>query len=71
MIERCHGVVIVGAGSVATELLAAGIEDFVIFDREVISSVFDDDTDTWTLTTGDGATCRGRVVVACKSPFVP
>ena len=27
MSERCHGVVIVGAGSVATELLAAGIED--------------------------------------------
>lgn len=71
MIEHSHGVVVVGAGSVATELLAAGIEDLVIFDREVISSVFDDDTDIWTLRTGDGEMCRGRVVVAGKSPFVP
>jgi hypothetical protein len=37
----------------------------------VVSSVFDDDTDTWTLTAEDGATCRGRVVIACESPFVP
>jgi Domain of unknown function (DUF4873) len=71
VIEPVHGVVIVGPGSVATELLAAGVEDFVVFGREVISSVFDDDTNTWTLTAGDGQTCRGRVVVACTSPFVP
>jgi hypothetical protein len=74
VIERCHGVVIVGGGSVATELLAAGskdIGDLVIFDREVISSVFDDDTDTWTVTARDGETCHGRVVVACESPLVP
>jgi hypothetical protein len=70
VIDHGHGVVIVGPGSVATELLAAGVDDFVIFDREVISSVFDDATDTWTLTTADGETCRGRVVVACTSPFV-
>jgi cation diffusion facilitator CzcD-associated flavoprotein CzcO len=37
----------------------------------VVSSVFDGDTDTWTLTTADGESCRGRVVIACKSPFVP
>jgi cation diffusion facilitator CzcD-associated flavoprotein CzcO len=74
VIDHSHDVVIVGAGSTgawATELFAVGIDDFVIFDREVASAVFDDDTDTWTLTTGDGETCRGRVVVACQSPFVP
>ena len=43
----------------------------MVFDRKVVSSVFDDDTDTWTLTAADGATCRARVVVACESPFVP
>ncbi len=71
MTERIHGVVLVGNPDAASELLAAGIHDFVIFDREVFSSVFDDNTDTWTLATEDGETCRGRVVVACESPFVP
>ena len=47
MIDHSHGVVIAGPGSVGTELLAGGVEDFVIFDREVISSVFDDETETW------------------------
>ncbi len=51
MTDRVHGVVLVGDGDAATELLAAGIHDFVIFDREVVSSVFDDATDTWTLAT--------------------
>jgi hypothetical protein len=69
--ERVHGVVLVGEPDAANELLAAGIHDFVIFDREVVSSVFDDDTDSWTLATEDGETCRGRVVIACESPFVP
>jgi hypothetical protein len=68
--ERGHEVVIVGPGGVGTKLLAAGVDNFVIFDREVISSVFDDDTDSWTLSTGDGETCRGRLVVSCKSPFI-
>ncbi len=71
MTEPVHGVVLVGDPDAANELLAAGIHDFMIFDREVVSSVFDDDTDTWTLATEDGETCRGRVVVACESPFVP
>jgi Domain of unknown function (DUF4873) len=76
VIDHGHGVVIVGPETVApetvaTELLAAGVDDFVIFGREVVSSVFDDDADTWTLTTGDGETCRGRVIVSCTSPFVP
>ena len=71
MTERGHGVVIAGAGSIATELLAAGVDDFVVFDRDVVSSVFDDHTDSWTLATGDGETCRGLVVIAGASPFVP
>jgi Domain of unknown function (DUF4873) len=74
VIEPAHGVVIVGAAPLAPDLLAAcdkNIGDFVIFDRQVISSVFDDDTDTWTLTTGDGETCRARVVVSGVSPFAP
>lgn len=44
---------------------------FPTLDGEVISSVFDDDTDTWTLTSRDGETCRSRVVVAGTSPLVP
>jgi hypothetical protein len=71
VIDHGHGVVIVGPGSVGTELLAAGVDDFVIFGREVISSVFDDGTDRWTLTADDGEACRGRVVVSCTSPLVP
>jgi hypothetical protein len=67
----CHDVVVVGDKAVGAELLAAGIDDFVIFDRTVTSSVFDEGTDTWTLSTDDGETCRGRTVVACESPFVP
>jgi hypothetical protein len=69
--EPIHGVVLVGDADAADELLAGGIHDFMIFDREVVSSVFDDDTDTWTLSTEDGEICRGRVVVACESPIVP
>jgi cation diffusion facilitator CzcD-associated flavoprotein CzcO len=69
--ERVHGVVLVGDGNAATELLAAGINDFVIFDREVTSAVFDDATDTWTLTADGGEFCRGRVVITCESPFIP
>jgi Domain of unknown function (DUF4873) len=69
--ERVHGVVLVGDGNAATELLAAGVNDFVIFDREVTSAVFDDATDTWTLTAEDGEFCRGHVVVTRESPFVP
>jgi len=69
--QPVHGVVVVGDPDAANELLAAGIHDFLLLDRQVVSSVFDDDTDTWTLTTYDGQTCRGRVVVACQSPLVP
>ena len=48
----------------------AGVTDVVVMDRTVISAVFDDDTDTWTLNTRGGEICRGRVVIA-GSPFVP
>jgi len=56
-----HDVIVVGGA----------LAGFPTLDRAVVSAVFDDDTDTWTLTTGDGETCRGRVVVTDKSPFVP
>jgi hypothetical protein len=44
---------------------------FPTLDGDVVSSVFDDDTDTWTLVTGDGETHRSRIVVSRTSPFVP
>jgi cation diffusion facilitator CzcD-associated flavoprotein CzcO len=69
--ERCHRVVVVGDKAVGTDMLAAGVDDFVVFDRTVTSSVFDHRSDTWTLTADDGDTCRGRVVLARESPFVP
>jgi hypothetical protein len=69
--ELVHRVVLAGDADAATELVAAGIHDFMVFDPKVVSSVFDDDTDTWTLTAADGVTCRARVVVACESPFIP
>lgn len=63
------GVVVVGK-RLARDLHDAGLTDVVVLDREVISSVFDDATDTWTLITSDGQTCRGRVIIA-DSPFAP
>jgi cation diffusion facilitator CzcD-associated flavoprotein CzcO len=73
--QRCHDVVIVGAGSVAqhaaAELRDGGATDFAIVDREVIGTVFDDATDIWTLAVPGGEACRARVVIACESPFVP
>ncbi|ORW02903.1 hypothetical protein AWC14_05580 [Mycobacterium kyorinense] len=44
---------------------------FTVADGDVVSSVFDDDSDTWTLTTSGGETCRSRVVIGAASPFVP
>jgi hypothetical protein len=51
--------------------VGADLAGFPTLDGEVISSVFDDDTDTWTLTTADGQSCRSRIVLAAKSPLVP
>jgi cation diffusion facilitator CzcD-associated flavoprotein CzcO len=75
--ERQH-IVVVGAGtagrSVADALVAAGFTDFVTLDdsREVVGSAFDDDTDTWLLTTRAGRLVRADVVVATHpSTYVP
>lgn len=55
------------------DVIAVGgdVAGFPTLDGDVVSSVFDDDTDTWKLTTGDGETCRSRVVLTCTSPFIP
>src|ERR1700761_5337355 len=52
-------------------VVGGDLDGFQALHGDVISSVFDDHTDTWTLTTGDGGTSRARVVVARTSPFVP
>ncbi|MGA8546997.1 MAG: DUF4873 domain-containing protein [Mycobacterium sp.] len=52
-------------------VVGGDLAGFPTLDGEVISSVFDDHTDTWTLTTVDGQHCRSRIVIACTSPFVP
>jgi cation diffusion facilitator CzcD-associated flavoprotein CzcO len=64
-----HGVVVVGR-SLAAQLRDAGVTDAAVMDRELLGSVFDDDTDTWTVTARGGQTCRGRIVIA-GSPFAP
>ena len=69
-------VIVVGAGAVGqavvAKLRAAGISDFLILDEahagEVISSVFDDDSDTWTLRTAAGGVFHGHVVIAVRPP---
>jgi cation diffusion facilitator CzcD-associated flavoprotein CzcO len=85
-----HHVAVIGAGAggrcVGSELLKAGIADFVILEqahsgavpsalegrlrlrREVISSVFDDATDTWTVKTRGGEIWQARVVIAAHAP---
>ena len=68
-------VAIVGAGAAgvraANELRQAGISDVVSVEGEVVSSVFDDDTDTWVLQTQE-KTFQTRVVVAAdQRTFVP
>ena len=68
--------------SALAALVAAGVTDVVMLDkaarpapdgrlrpgREVLSSRFDDDTDTWLLTTADGEIFRARVVIAAYRP---
>ncbi|MFZ0905007.1 MAG: DUF4873 domain-containing protein [Mycobacterium sp.] len=56
-----HDVVVVGGD----------LAGFPTLDGDVISAVFDDDTDTWTLTSADGQICRSRTVVTCESPLAP
>lgn len=55
-----------GQGALAA-LRAAGVADVETLD-EVRTSRFDDDADTWLLTTADGAVVRARVVVAANRP---
>ncbi|GLE53785.1 hypothetical protein ATCCBAA256_33470 [Mycobacterium montefiorense] len=60
-------VIVIGAAarSAATELLAAGITDVVVLDRSpVLSSRFDDDTNSWEVRTATGETFGGRSVIA-------
>lgn len=47
------------------------IAGFPAVDRPVISAVFDDRTDIWTLTTDDNQTRHARTVITHQSPFVP
>jgi cation diffusion facilitator CzcD-associated flavoprotein CzcO len=55
----------------AVLVVGADVAGFPTLDGEVNSSVFDDDADSWTLTTSGGQTCRTRVVITGASPFVP
>ncbi|WP_375488400.1 DUF4873 domain-containing protein [uncultured Mycobacterium sp.] len=76
--EPRHDVVIVGAGAAAacsrTALTEAGITG-IMLEEKVVSSVFDDDTDTWVLQTRGGDMSRGRVVIATNPllfvPWIP
>jgi hypothetical protein len=52
-------------------VVGGGLAGFPTLDGDVISAVFDDHTDSWTLTTADGESRRARVVVARTSPLVP
>ena len=72
----------VGGRSARAALLAAGVTDVVMLDKapgpaldghlrpgqEVLSSRFDDDTDTWLLTTAGGETFQAHVVIAAYRP---
>lgn len=72
----CHQIVIIGAGPAGqcarAMLLAAGVPEVVMLDkahgREVVGSRFDDETDSWLLTTAGGELLRARVVVAADPP---
>jgi Domain of unknown function (DUF4873) len=52
-------------------VVGGDLAGFPTLHGDVIRAVFDDDTDTWTLTAADGETCRASIVVARTSPFVP
>jgi cation diffusion facilitator CzcD-associated flavoprotein CzcO len=72
----CHHIAVIGAGaagqSVRAALLAAGVPDVVSLDKaaggEVTSARFDDDTDTWLLTTAGDGIFQARVVIAAYRP---
>jgi cation diffusion facilitator CzcD-associated flavoprotein CzcO len=72
----CRRIAIIGAGaagqSARAALLAAGVRDIVTLDkaggRELRSARFDDDTDTWLLTTARDEIFQARVVIAAHRP---
>lgn len=75
-----HDLIVAGGGApgraVAAQLTAAGVTNALILGDlvlgDVASSVFDDDTDTWTLHSATGEMLRGRVVIAAhRPPIVP
>jgi len=70
--EPRHDIAVIGAGararSVREALLAAGVTDYVVLDGHVEKSRFDDDTDTWRLTTTDGEMVQAHTVVAADRP---
>jgi len=72
--EARHHIVVVGAptsGQSARDALQAAGTDFVI-GKDLQSSVFDDDTDTWVLTNAAGDRVRADVVIATgPPPYVP
>jgi cation diffusion facilitator CzcD-associated flavoprotein CzcO len=77
--EPRHDIAIIGAGanaqSARAALLAAGVADFVILTGSVAKSRFDDDTDSWRLTTLDGEMVQAHTVIAAdrmvQSPWLP
>jgi cation diffusion facilitator CzcD-associated flavoprotein CzcO len=52
-------------------VVGGGLSGFPTLDGDVRQSVFDDDTNTWTLTTATGETHRARVVITRQSPLTP
>ena len=68
----CPHIAIIGAGaagqSARAALLAAGVTDVVTLDQAIGSARFDDDTDTWLLTTAGDEILRARVVIAAYRP---
>lgn len=70
--ERRSHIAVLGAGaraqSAQTALLAAGFTDLVILDRPTQDARFDDESETWLLTTTEGDQTRADVVVAADHP---
>lgn len=69
-----HPLVVIGADAAAhnvrSVLQAAGVADVAMLD--VLRSVFDEDTDTWTLHTDGGDVVRAHVVIdARRPPWMP
>jgi Domain of unknown function (DUF4873) len=74
-VERCHPAVIIGTGaalqSARTALSQAGLTDVAVIADEPVSSVFDDDTDTWRVRTAREEFSGHVVIAAHPPPFAP